>query len=46
MALTLNDDLLLNTDFDDFEDDEQQDAHPPESENDDDEEVEDVAREK
>lgn len=45
MALTLNDDLLLNTDFDDFEDDEQQDAHPPEREKDD-EEVEDVAREK
>ena len=46
MALTLNDDLLLNADFDDFEDDEQQDAHPPEREKDDDEEVEDVAREK
>jgi len=45
VALTLNDDLLLNTDFDDFEDDEQQDAHPPEREKDD-EEVEDVAREK
>jgi hypothetical protein len=46
VALTLKDDLLFNTDFDDFEDDEQQDAHPQEREKDDDEEVEDVAREK
>lgn len=46
VALTLNDDLLLTTDFDDFEDEKQHDAHPPEREKDDDEEVEDVAREK
>ena len=46
MALTLNDDLLLTTDFDDFKDEKQHDAHPPEREKDDDEEVEDVAREK